>query len=201
MKRVSIGLTIVGVFICISCAVTDLDQTANFARYRSFTWGKSHIDTDNPVYKSELIDLNIKASIKNEFAKKGITLDSKKPDLLVSYQAYTDKREQVSGGGFYYYTYFYPYYPIGYFPYGWYATGGPMPYWGWPQSYIYTRATLVIEVRNKRTNKLIWRSYVHGSVDNPKKLNKSISKGVKAIMKKYPAVPPPLMPITKDKIS
>src|SRR5258708_1107124 len=143
MKRVSICLAIVGIFMCISCAVIDLDHTANFARYRSFTWGKSRINTNDPVYKSELIDLNIKASIKNEFAKKGITLDPKKPDLLISYQAYTDKREQVYGGGFYYYPYFYPYYPIGYIPYGWYVMGGPMPYWGWPQSYTYTRGTLV----------------------------------------------------------
>ena len=202
MKRVSTCLTIVGIFVCMSCAVTDLDYTTNFARYRSYTWGKSKIHTANPVYKSDLIDLNIKANIKNEFAKKGMTLDSKKPDLLVSYQAYTDTREQASGGGFYYYPYYYPYYPVGYFPYGGYMMGGPMPYWGWPQSYYtYTRGTLVIEVRDKRTGKLIWRSFVHGAIDNPKTLKKSISKGVKAIMKKYPAVAPALMPITKDKIS
>ncbi|MBI1769598.1 MAG: DUF4136 domain-containing protein [Bacteroidetes bacterium] len=202
MKQVSIFLVAVGILVCSSCAVTDFDHTANFAQYRSFVWGKSQIRTENPVYKSDLIDSNIKANIKNEFAKKGITYDAKKPDLLVNYEAYTEKKEQSYGGGFYYYPYYYPYYPIGYFPYGWYMMGGPMPYWGQPQSYYsYTQGTLVLDIKDKKTGRLIWRGFVHGTVDNAKTLSKSISKGVKAIMKKYPAVPPPLMPIAKEKIS
>ncbi len=201
MKQLFSRLAIVGILTCWGCVVTDLDRTTNFAHYRSFAWGKSHVNTENPVYKSDLIDSNIKANIKAGFAEKGITYNAKKPDLLVSYQAYTERKELGYGAGGYY-SYYPYYYPTGYFPYGWYVASGPMFYWTGSQSYYtYTEGTLVLDVKDKSTGKLIWRGHVHGNIDNAKGLYKSLSKGVKAIMKKYPAAPPQLIAIPKEKIS
>ncbi len=202
MKRVSICWAVVGILMCWSCAVTDVDHTTSFTHFKTFAIGKSHISTKNPVYKSQLIDSNIKANIKAEFVRKGFVYSETKPDLLVSYAAFTENRESYNyyGGGAYFYyppTYYPYYYP---YPFGWYMM--PAPYWGGTESsYTSTHGTLILDVRDKRTGKLIWRGSVHGNIDNVKALNKNISKGVKAIMKKYPEAPQPLMPLHKDRIS
>jgi hypothetical protein len=200
MKTVSIGLVIVGL-LNWSCAVTDVDRTADLAQYKTFGWGQSRLDVKKPAYKSDLIDSNIKADLKTEFVKKGVTYSAKKPDLLVSYEGYTETKERgYSGGSYYYPYYFYPYYSIRVFPYGG-SMMGPL-YWGGPEgSFTYTLGTLVVNIREQKTGKLVWRGVTQGNVDDLKSLNKNISKGIKAIMKKYPAVPPKLIPIPKGKVS
>lgn len=207
MKRVSICLAIVGALISWSCAVTDVDRTADLTHYKTFGWGKSRLDVKNPAYKGDLIEASIKTSVKQEFARKGITYSARKPDLLVSYEGFTEaKEDRYQSGGYYYnyYPYYYPFY--GYASYGprfYYGGywGGPM-FWSAPPTFSYstTEGTLILDLRDRKTGKLVWRGMVQGDVDNVKSLKKNIAKGVKAILKKYPAVPPPVMPIPKGRV-
>ena len=200
MKNLSICLTIVGILISGSCAVTDVAKTSDLAKYKSFGWGKSSLDVDNPVYKSELIDANIKASIKKEFASKGVHYTAKKPDLLVSYKGYTEIKEQSNNRGWLYNPYYYPFPFYGFFPFGIYGMGGPL--WVEPQGYYsYTEGTLIIDMRDTKTGKLVWRGTVQGSVEDVRSLKKNITRGIKAIMKKYPERPVPLIPLPKEPIS
>jgi hypothetical protein len=199
MKTTSVRWIIVAILICSGCAVIDVDKTADLANYDSFGWGKSTLAIANPAYRSDLIEGHIKASITAEFALKGVSYTSKRPDLLVSYEAFIEREERGGGVGgtrFYYYPYFNPYYPGIFYPYGGFMMGA------WSEPYtddIYNRGTLVLNVRERKTGKLIWRGLVQGNVDNLKSLNKTIAKGVKAILKKYPAVPPKLPPLPKEK--
>lgn len=200
MKTLNIGLIIAGLLTCCSCAVTDVDRTADLSKYRTFGWGKMNVEVGNPAYKSDLIDANIKATILNEFAGKGITYTSRKPDLLVSYQAYTEKRMREYTWDGVYYPYVYPYYSSRLFPYGGYMAWPPV----WTRehgSYPYTHGTLIVDMKDRKSGKLIWRGIVQGSVDNVKSLQKTVSKGVKAIMKKYPNASPAPVPIPKEKVS
>jgi len=149
----------------------------------------------NPAYRSDLINTNIKVSIATELVGKGMTYRETKPDMLVSYEGYTQCKERAYGG-VYYYPSFYPFYPYRFFPYGGFMMGGPM--WSSAPYYSsYTEGTLALEMRDRKTGKLLWRGVVQGSVDNARLLRKNISKGVKAILKKYPTVPPTLIPIPK----
>jgi hypothetical protein len=199
MKKTGLCLAILAILACMGCAVTDVDRTANLTQYKSFGWGKSDLDVKNPAYKSDLIDAHIKASVENEFAKKGISYKPRRPDLLVSYKAYTETWER-SYGGTYYYPYYYPY-SLRFFPYDAYMMSWG-PFWGGQQgTYVYTHGTLILDVKDRRTGKLIWRGLVQGSVDNLKTLNKSISKGIRAILKKYPAATPSLLTIPKKETS
>jgi cell division ATPase FtsA len=50
-------------------------------------------------------------------------------------------------------------------------------------------------------NKQNSRGIVQGSVEDVRSLKKNISKGIKAIMKKFPAKPGPLIPLPKEPIS
>lgn len=166
------------------CAVTDFDQAANFNHYRTFAWGQSEVKIENPVYNSGLINKNIRATVEQEFARRGITENKKDPDFLVSYRTYTEKKQ--SSGTMPYYGY--PYYPFRFAPFGW---GWGFPYYGYygglnntPRSY--TEGTLIIDITDRKTDELVWRGTVRGDVENVNNLEKQIRKGVKAIMKKYP---------------
>jgi hypothetical protein len=180
-----------------SCAVTDFDRSANFGSYRTFAWGKSEVKVENPVYSSDLIKKNIRTTVEKEFSKRGIRMDKKDPDFLVSYQTYTEKKQERNGGG--YYGYGYPYFPMRYgFGWGW---GWGFPYGGWgypPRERSYTEGTLIIDITDKETNELVWRGTVKGNVDNIGELQKQIAKGVKAIMKKYPVTPEEPVPLIRD---
>lgn len=205
MKRVSICLAIVGALTSWSCAVTDVDRTADLTHYKTFGWGKSRLDVENPAYRGDLVEASIKACVTQELARKGITYSAKKPDLLVSYEGFTETKENVYRSGGYYYDYYPPYY---YYPlYGprffWYGGywGAPTFWSGPPTYYSMTEGTLILDLRDRKTGKLIWRGMVQGDVDNVKSLKKNIAKGVKAILKKYPAVPPPVMPIPKGRVA
>jgi hypothetical protein len=175
------------------CATTDLDHRINFNQYKTFAWGPSDIKTENPIYNSDLINKNIKSTVENEFAKRGIMENEAHPDFLVSFHTYTEK-EQSSGSSAYY---GYPYFPA----FGFYGMryGWGMPYWGMPFGgygygggrgpYTYTKGTLILDIKDKKTDEVIWRGAVSGNVDNVKTLERQIAKGVKAIMKKYPGTP------------
>lgn len=185
ISNVSVPLFSMFLFIIAGCAVTDIDRSADFNRYRSFGWGKANVDVDNPLYESGLIDKKIKSTIAKEFKKRGIYPDQDQPDFLVSYQTYTEEKERTTGGGYY----GYPFHPFRYYPfvYGW---GWGFPYgYGWsgaPRTYSVTEGTLIVDIKDARTKELIWRGAVSGNVDNVSGLQKQIEKGVRAIMKKYP---------------
>jgi hypothetical protein len=161
------------------CAVTDVDRKVDFNSYRTFSWGPSDVKAENPVYNSDLINKNIKATVENEFAKRGIVLDRTNPDFLVSYHTYTEKKERISGG--------YPYgaYPF-YYPWRFYGWGMPYGMYNPPVTSSFTEGVLIVDIKDNKTKEVVWRGTVSGNVDNIKKLERQIQKGVKAIMKKYP---------------
>jgi hypothetical protein len=175
-----------------SCAVTDMSQEVDFSQYKTFGWGKAEISVSSPAYKSGLISSKIRKGVKDEFEKHGLMYAKKSPDLLVSYETFTKEKEQMSAGGYGRYPYMYPgMYFRGFYPYMW---GYPMmPYgmYGPGQVYQYTEGTLIIDITDAKTNEHIWRGLVKGNVSDVKALQKSISKGVKAIMKKYPGTVDP----------
>jgi hypothetical protein len=190
MKRVINIYTIITsllLFTLASCAVTEVDRGADFNRYKTFSWGNVELKTDNPLYKGDLINRKIKATIADEFAKRGITYNDANPDFLVSYQTYTEQKQQTFNN---YYSPFMPY-GYGFFPYGLYPFG--FGGWGYPygygpngRTYTYTEGTLIIDITDKKTNDVVWRGSVTGNIQNASNVQKQIRKGIKAILKKYP---------------
>ena len=180
-------LAIALVFGLAACAVTDFDRDIDFGHYRTFAWGPSEIKVDNPEYRSGLIDKRIKATVKEEFAKRGIYFDAKHPDFLVGYKTYTEKRSESYSNAPYGGPFFMPYrFGYMYMPYGY----GMMPYGYYNgRSYDYTRGTLIIDITDKASNDLIWRGTVKGNVEYTSSLSNQIRKGIKAILKKYPVQP------------
>jgi len=185
-----------------SCAVTDLDKTVDFNQYKTFGFSTAQVNVNNPAYKSGLISSKIRNNIKSEFEKRGLIYKENDPDLLVSYETFTADKQQTNyyGGGFMYPgMMFYRGFPMmwgyPYGPYGMYGPGG---------TYHYTEGTLIIDVTDAKSNEQVWRGLVKGNVSDLKALSKSIDKGVRAIMKKYPTNVDPNRPgidLDKKKVS
>lgn len=180
-----------------SCAITDMDRAADFRSYQTYTWGKPEEDVKNPLYKSDLISKNIRQTVEREFAQRGISIDKRNPDFVVSYRTYTEQKQQIRGGtysgfGFPYFGRYYRFYPFGMwgYPYGWRT----------PVEHTYTEGTLIIDITDNKTNELIWRGTVRGNVDEVSGLQKQIQKGIKAIMKKYPVKPEEPLPVKEEKV-
>lgn len=198
MKQINIYITGMLLMILSSCAVTDIDRSADFYSYRTYAWGEAVAHVDDPVYKGELIAKNIKNTIEKEFAKRGIRMNNENPDFIVSYQTYTEEKRQVRNRGPYGYG---PYFPMRFYPFYYYGFGWGFPYaWGggFPEETEFTEGTLIIDVTDSKTRELVWRGAVKGNVENVSSLQKQIQKGIKAIMKKYPVTPQEPLPLMKD---
>jgi hypothetical protein len=197
INGLNIILIVTLLFAMAGCAVTDVDRSVDFNGYRTFAWGDSEIKVTNPGYDSDLINKNIRTTVESELAKRGITADAKDPDFLISYKTYTEKKETVTGGSAYG-----PYrlYPFRFYPYGF--------AWGWlpyaynpPRTDTYTEGTLIIDIEDARSKETIWRGTVSGNVDNMKKLQRQIQKGIRAIMKKYPVPAQDTLVLPSENIS
>lgn len=186
INRLSICLAVAMMLLLGSCAVTDMSHEVDFNTYRTFGFSTADVQVHNPAYKSGLISSKIRKDIKAEFEKRGLVYTKDNPDLLVNYTTFTQDKQQNWAG--------YGGYPM---MYGW-GWRGPM-FWGYPYPYMgygpyggygypyhYTEGTLIIDVIDAKSNEQVWRGLVKGNVNDIKALSKSIDKGVKAIMKKYP---------------
>jgi hypothetical protein len=166
---------------------TDVDKTVDFSTYKTYAWLKEDIRVgNNPIYNSQLINRNIRENVEMELAGRDMRLvaDTAKPDLLVSFHTYTEKKHTGYLGGPAYFTGGF-HRGWGYYPYGY----GNWPY-AWNsgfRSYTYTEGTLIIDLVDARTKQLVWRGSAEGVVDNPNGLEREIARGVHKIMKQYPA--------------
>ncbi|GAB3502360.1 DUF4136 domain-containing protein [Spirosoma knui] len=168
--------------LAIAQVSTDYDRSVDFTRYHSYAFAKPSVKTgNNPIYNSPLLLENIQGNLARELKDRGLTYQKSTPDLLVKVHTYTEnKTRNVLNSS-------YPY-AGGFFPYRF----GFWPYWGGyygGQTYCqenYTQGTLLVDMIDARTNKLLWRGAVQGVVDNPKRLERQVARGVRKIMKDYP---------------
>ncbi|MDJ1502958.1 DUF4136 domain-containing protein [Xanthocytophaga agilis] len=169
---------------CASLVSTQVAPQASLGQYKTFGWLKPDVKVgSNPLYNSKLLDRNIQYALESELTKRGMVHTESQPDLLLQYHTYTEKKRQSYNG--------YNYYPYGgFYPFGWGRMygWGMMPYYGngYNRSYTYTEGTLVIDMIDAKTKELLWRGSIQGNVDNVKRLQQQVAKGVEAIMKKYP---------------
>lgn len=173
MKRPVLLLLAMAVFWVTSCSpyrvTSDYAATANFTTYKTYQFRIDDL---------KLNDLD-KDRVLNEVAKnlqmKGFEA-SASPDLIVNLKASHKKIEDTMvNPGF------------GMWGWGW-GWGGP---WGWGMSRAWTttyhQGSLVIELVDAKTNKLVWQGTGGGiNVDSPKSKQRQIPELVKEIMANYP---------------
>lgn len=168
---------------CSSTKITsDYDKEADFSKYQDFNylgWAKESDQLLNDLDRKRIED-----AIGKEFARRGVKfVEPSDADAMVSLfivvdqktstTAYTDHYGGMGGG---------------------YGYGG-YPSWGWGggmsttryQEHDYLVGTLVVDVFDADTKKLVWQGVSSGTInENPKNREDRINKSARAIMDKYP---------------
>ena len=158
----------------------DYDKEIDFNRYKSLSylgWAKDSDKILNQFDKDR-----IEGAFAVEFMKRGIELKQSGGDMMVSLFIVVDQKTAVTS------------YTDHYGGYGGYRYGG----WGWGAGYSTTRyqeydyqvGTLICDVFDAESKKLVWQGVVSGELDdNPNSRERNIPRVVMELMKKYPVAP------------
>jgi hypothetical protein len=170
MRNSIIAVTLV--YLMVSCSVrvhTSFDKRVDFSYYKKFCWLQGcEFTFTGPAY---LDDKKIKSlmerAVKNEMAKKGLVYDGENPQLLL------DVHEAVETDT----TFIY------------HRSGEESLFMNFmpPQQLLLMKGTLIIDMIDKETGRMIWRSVATSYLDkNPELTEENFAKGVATALKKFP---------------
>ena len=161
-------LALLGTVISAQSVTYDFDRAANFSKFRTYAW------TRGTVLPDELNHARVVRAIENQLAAKGFTRVEAKAnsDLLVAYHASFDRNLRIDG----------------------YASGWGGPRFGGLRSGTATTreiltGTLVIDMLDASTEKIVWRGLASADLDTsakPEKREKNINKAADKLFKNYP---------------
>ena len=166
----TIQLLLIAVLLS-SCAVqvhTFYDHKTSFDKYHNFCWLKGcEFTFTGPRYlKEPLIQQRLQTAIVDELKKKGISYNNDTPDLLMDVRVVMEP-DTVSA---------------------YYLPGDTylLSFMG-SEEIIMLKGTLVIDLVDRQTSQMVWRSTAVSYFDSHPDLGgKSIRKGVRAVLKKFP---------------
>jgi len=160
-------------------------------KYKTFAWIPEGQSKSTSIYNNDIATDKIVESASQEMGNKGFILQSENPDLLLRYTAVVKKEikdytEPVyynaparllprvgyyRGRGVYYYSYY-----------------NPLPiYVGDQERSIRVKAnSIIIDMIDRKTSKVIWRGWAEGEVNNPEKAINEIPQVIGNIFKKLP---------------
>ena len=176
---------------CAPRVRVDQSNNADFSHYRTFAFmnnDSSVVAGQNPLYYNQIATQNVERTIQSEFAKRGITEATQNPDLLIGYHFFVQNKTQTIPHG----------YGGGYGSYRGFGRGwGRWGYGGWGpnwygyggQRYIrqnYEAGTVVVDMVDAKTHKLLWRGSVQNAVHNPANVTTQLPREVGQIIGKFP---------------
>ncbi len=166
---------------------SDKDGSVDFTKYKTLSYYGWTEESDKIL--TSIQKERIEKSFAEEFRKRGIEIVERDGDIIVSLYIVVDLKtgttaytNHYGGGG----------------PYGYYGGYGYGAGWGWGMGYSsttyhdydYLVGTLVCDVFDSSTKKLIWQGVVSGEVnDNQKTSERNTPRVIRELMKRYP-VPP-----------
>ncbi len=158
---------------------TDYDKSVNFAQYRTFAFqpGRLVSRLGTPDTNNTLVAGRIQNAVVNQLMAKGLQPVTQNPDLVATYVAGAKTRQDIES--------------MGPDPYNSPYFGGPFGFdrgayfgAGYNEFYTntYTQGTLILDLIDPHTKKLVWRAYVSGPIDQPdqKTVNNAVSAGLKS---------------------
>lgn len=166
---------------------------ASFNKYRSFAWLPVP-DTSRLV--NDIVDERIKDAITAGLEKRGLVLQTARPDLLVRYTVQVKDRFRVYNNPAFVYGPDVVYWGVARNRYGryfYYSYNRPFPvYVGSDIVQVpYSEGTLIVDLIERRNHQVIWRGYGIGDVDDPQKAANDIPEVIEGILNKLPIIPLP----------
>ena len=164
----------------LSCSTvqtkTDFDRSANFSSFRTFKLleGKT-LPSESGAPPNTMVGDRIRAEIKTQLMAKGLTPVEENPNVLVGWVAGARTHQELESMG--------PYDPV----MGPYMYPG---YWGGADAWTveYKRGTLIIDLVDATTHKMVWRSTTQADKENLADLGKpeAIQEAVTKAFKDFP---------------
>jgi len=161
---------------------SDFDKEADFTKYKDFHYLGWAQHSDQII--NDLDKARIENAFANEFAKRGIKfVDQSEADATVSLFIVVDQKTSTTA-----YT----------DHYGGMGYGYGYPAWGWGggmsttryQEYDYLDGTLVVDVFDAESKKLVWQGVASGTInENTKSREERINRVAASIMDQYPVEP------------
>ena len=176
------GLLLAG---CASVAHVEKDKTVNFSKYQTYAWvdtkDKQNDSTRTPV--SDLTERTIREAVNAELTKTGWR-ESKKPDVLLTYDVLVEKNVKELNNP----VYSRPYSRYYYNPYTrrWMSFFYPSQFLGYDRDEQQVReGTITISVIDAKTDKTIWQGWTTDEVNSKNLSSKEIKNSVKSIFRKF----------------
>jgi hypothetical protein len=152
-----------------------IERGAEFTSYHTWEWAAAEErPTGDPrLDNNPMFEVHLRSAIERQLAGKGYvrTPLAGPPDLRARYHANFSRTVDVSGG----------------------TTGaGSCSRDCEPEAYAYEQGTLVVDLVDARTNKVVWsgwsRDNMEGVVDNQDRLDQEIDRAVAAMFERVPTV-------------
>jgi len=166
---------------CIAFPVQqDYDADADFSGYRTWYWLPAS-PTGDPRVDNDLVDARIRRAVEQSLAARGYTKTSTgEGDFGIGYHGFIEGKIDVRTIDRYY----------GYGP-GWGRYGGYYPGRVATETYVdqYDEATLILDIVDRDSRKLVWRGSTSARVraeQTPEKRDARTQQAVDAILAKFP---------------
>ncbi len=174
MKILSVLLAVSLVVLVAGCSSIrtnyDFDPTVDFAQFSSYAWMDMATSgaAGSGVQQGDMTDKRIRMAVDDEMARKGMTVDTDDPDILIAYYAGVEEKVDVTDWGYRYYG-------------GWYGRDVDV--------YRYNEGSIVIDMVNVSTSELAWRGvvtdYVEGQ-NSPEQREQKIREAMAVLLANYP---------------
>ena len=163
-------MVLFGLAIFLGCGPTmqvktDFDHTATFNQYRSFQMGEGKVIEKGTPTENTIVKNRVDAAVRNSLVTRGLEHTPVSGDLIARFAVGARTVKELQGVG----------YPVG------------VGMWGaYPQDFWVTEhpeGTLVIDLVDARSQKLVWRAYcvADGSgMSDPAFIQKAVSKAFEA---------------------
>jgi hypothetical protein len=166
-----VGVTLLGTIALAQSVSYDYDRTADFSKYKTYTW------TRGTELADRLSHARVVRALDAALAAKGLTLvePGASPDALVAYHASFDRNLEIDG-----------------FSHGWGPLGLGGDRWGSATIQPVLVGTLVVDLTDARTDTIVWRSLASSDInpnDKPETRDKKIAKAMAKMFKNYPPKP------------
>lgn len=159
--------------------------------YKTYAWIPEGQSKSSSIYNNDVATDRIVDATGLELNKRGLTLDNRKPDVLVRYTAVVNKTSKVYQEPVYYNEPFMMSPRIGYYrgrARFYYAYRDPFPvYVGNRERRIPVKeGSIMIDLIDRKSSKVIWRGWAEGELSNPEKAINELPDIVANIFKKLP---------------
>lgn len=154
--------------------------------YKTFAWIPEGKSKTTSIYNNDVARERIVTAATEKMTSRGFILSNEKPDLLIRYTAVVNRGVKEYYEPVYYYAPIRPYYR------GWgryyYAYGYPFPiYAGGRDRLIRIKEnSILIDIIDRKSSKVIWRGWAEGELGNPEKAINEIPQVVANIFAKLP---------------